>query len=241
MNQNNYITLLDPSLQNNKGEPSNNLGDIIIYDSIIQILKELFPGKEIIRISTHVDFLKKDKEIINNSLYTFVGGTNILTSDIRHFLRLTPVKNKGFYFFPGIKNLILFGTGWTSYQTRMDWATKIYYKKVLSNKIRHSVRDIYSLNQLKEAGFKNVVHTSCPTTWNIDTSLINKFNPAFKNILFTLTSYYPEESADNKLLELILNTAPEETYFFPQTKTDTEYLATLPFLKKYFKIYSSKS
>jgi hypothetical protein len=77
MKQKDYITLLDPSLQNNEGEASGNLGDLIIYDSIKDILEELFPGKAIIRISTHVDFTKKEKKIINNSLLTFVGGTRI--------------------------------------------------------------------------------------------------------------------------------------------------------------------
>jgi len=232
MKQRDYIILLDPSLQNNKGEPSDNLGDQIIYDSIKTILEELFSGKEIIRISTHVDFTKKEKNIIKGSRFIFVGGTNILTSDIRNFPRLTPIKKKGFYLFPGIKNLILLGTGWTSYQSRMDWATKFYYKRILSNHILHSVRDIYSLNQLNKSGFENIIHTSCPSAWHLDTSFINRYDPSFKKILFTLTSYYPDETADNLLLETILNAAVEETCFFPQSKSDTEYLMTLPIFKK---------
>src|SRR5258705_10807416 len=122
MKQGDYIALLDPSLQNNNGEPSDNLGDLIIHDSIKQLLEELFPGKEIIRISTNVFLTKKEKMIINNSLYTFVGGTNILTSDIRHFPRLSPVKRKGFYLFPGFSKVILCGVGWAAYQQQMDWA-----------------------------------------------------------------------------------------------------------------------
>ena len=51
-------------------------------------------------------------------------------------------------------------------------------------------------------------------------------------ILFTLTSYYPDMVADEQLLETILNSSAKEIYFFPQTKSDTEYLATLPIFKK---------
>lgn len=231
INREKHIVLLDPSLQNNKGEPSDNLGDLIIYDSVKKILEELFPGKEIIRISTHVGFTKKEKEIINNSHYTFVGGTNILTSDIRNFSRLTPVKKKGFYLFPGIKNVILLGAGWASYQDKMDWATRLYYKNILRKDTLHAVRDIYSLTQLKNAGFINTIHTSCPTTWNLDTSFSNTFNPSYNKILLMLTNYNGDLIADNKLVEIILQTNSNEIYFFPQSSLDTAYLTTLPAYK----------
>lgn len=232
MSSNNYIVLLDPSLQNNEGEPSGNLGDLIIYDFIKDILYRLFPDKEMIRISTHVPFTKKSKELINNSLYTFVGGTNILTSDIRNFPRLTPVKRKGFYFFPGFKKVILLGTGWSSYQHNRDWATRFYYKNILHKQALHSVRDIYSEQQLEKAGFKNLLHTSCPSTWQLNSDFVNQYNPAHKNILFTLSSYYPHQQEDDQLVETILSAPSEKYYFFPQTKEDTDYLASLPCYQK---------
>lgn len=134
MNDNSYITLLDPSIQDNSGIDSDNLGDLIIYQSIKQILEDLFPGKEIKRISTHQYIQKKETGIINDSLFAFVGGTNILTSDIRNFPRLSPVKRKGFYLFPGFRNLVLLGTGWSAYQPPVDLPTRIYYKQILKKK-----------------------------------------------------------------------------------------------------------
>lgn len=226
-----YITILDPSLKNNDGDPSGNIGDLIIYDFIKDILAKIFPNHRIKRISTHVPFSKKEKTIINHSSYTFVGGTNILTSDIRNFPRLTPIKKKGFYFFPGIKDVILLGTGWSSYEDKIDWATKLYYNNILKKNKIHAVRDVYSQKQLENAGFKNILHTSCPSTWSLDTSFINKFNKDYKEILFTLNSYYPNAKEDNLLLEAILTASAEKNYFFPQTKEDSEYLVTLPAFK----------
>jgi polysaccharide pyruvyl transferase WcaK-like protein len=232
MNKNDYIALLDPSLQNNEGKPSDNLGDLIIYDSIKLILEGLFPGKEVCRISTHVSFKKQEKEIINKAQYTFVGGTNILTSDIRHFPRLTPVKKKGFYLFPGFKNVILCGAGWAGYQQKTDWATRLYYKNILRRDILHSVRDNYSVIQLNEAGHNNVIHTSCPTTWSINASFENKFDHSYGKILLMLTNYDKKEIEDNKLLEMILSTGAGEIYFFPQSSLDATYISTLPAFQK---------
>jgi exopolysaccharide biosynthesis predicted pyruvyltransferase EpsI len=231
MKQNDYIALLDPSLQNNNGEPSDNLGDLIIHDSVKKLLEELFPGKEIIRISTHAFLAKKEKMIVNNSLYTFVGGTNILTSDIRHFPRLTPVKRKGFYLFPGFNKVILCGVGWATYDQQMDWATRFYYKSILRKNVLHSARDNYSVTKLKEAGFRNVLHTSCPTTWDINTSFSNKFNSSYGKVLLMLTNYNKNEITDNKLMETILHTDAHEIYFFPQSSLDSTYISTLPAFK----------
>lgn len=228
MNQENYITLLDPALQDNYGTISDNLGDVIIYDCIKEVLSSLFPCMEIKRISTHQYFSKIEKEIINNAQYTFIGGSSILTSDIRHFPRLSPVKRKGFYLLPGFKNVILWGVGWASYQQKMDWATRLYYKNILRKDILHSVRDTYSLTQLNNAGFSNILHTSCPTTWNLDTSFSNKFNPAYKKVLLMLTNYDSDKIADNRLIETILETDANEIYFFPQSSLDTVYLQSLP-------------
>ncbi len=228
MKKNDYITILDPSLKNSRSELSDNLGDLIIYNSCSTVLKELFPDKEFVRITTHQYFTKKDKEIINNALYTFVGGTNILTSDIRHFPRLSPIKRKGFYLFPGFKNVILLGTGWAGYQRKMDWATRLYYKNILRRNICHSVRDNYSATRLQDAGFTNVIHTSCPTTWKLDTSFSNQFNPSFDKVLLMLTNYDSDATADNTLLEIILQTGASEIFFFPQSSQDTIYLQTLP-------------
>lgn len=227
-----YILLLDPALQNHDGTPSVNVGDQIIFESVIRILEELFPGEEIRRISTHQYFTAKEKELINNARYSFVGGSNILTSDIRNFPRLSPEKKKGFYFFPGFRNVILFGTGWSQYEQDMDWATKIFYRKVLHKKAWHSIRDDYSLAMMKKTGRNNFLFTGCPTTWNLPRNTENKFNPALDTALMMLSHYYPDVQGDNSMTEEILATDAREIYFFPPSAGDVDYLASLPSYQK---------
>jgi hypothetical protein len=232
MNNSGYIALLDPSIRNNEGQNSRNLGDVIIYDSVKEILADLFPGKEVKRISTHIPFSRKEKQVINNADFAITGGSNILTSDIRHFNRFRPVKTPGFYLYPGFKNVILLGNGWVTYQKKMSWATRHYYNKILHKNIFHSVRDVYSLNKLTEAGFQNVLHTSCPVTWKLDAGFQNRYNPGYKSALLMLTNYDCNPELDNKAIEMLLNADVNKIYFFPQSFEDTQYLKTLLAYKK---------
>ncbi|MBI5371161.1 MAG: polysaccharide pyruvyl transferase family protein [Sphingobacteriales bacterium] len=227
MKKSNYIVLLDPSIRDNNGAPAFNLGDMIIYDAVMKILSEIFQKHEILRISSHEWFAKKQKKILNGSLLNIMGGTNVLTSDIRNFPRMTPEKKKGFYLFPGFNNLVLLGTGWEKYQSKPDWATIIYYYRILNKKYFHSVRDEYSLNQLKKAYVPNVLNTSCPTTWELDRDFINVFQPNYNSIFFTLTNYYPNHTIDNNLLKYIFDSGQSNLIFFPQTAVDLDYLSSL--------------
>lgn len=47
-----------------------------------------------------------------------------------------------------------------------------------------------------------------------------------------LTGYTANEEADNKLIQLILNTGVAEIFFFPQSSGDADYLKTLAAYKK---------
>lgn len=102
---NDYIVLLDPSVKPAHKNATFNIGDTIIFDAVYKILNTIFPQLAIERISTHTAFGAKEKKIINNAQFTFVGGTNILTSDIRHFSRLTPEKKNFSTFFRVLKML----------------------------------------------------------------------------------------------------------------------------------------
>ncbi|MHA4811236.1 polysaccharide pyruvyl transferase family protein [Flavitalea flava] len=229
---NDYIALLDPSLRENDNSISFNLGDVIIFKSIIDILETLFPHYEIKRISTHFDFGKNELALIKNARLSFVGGTNLLTSDIRHFSRFTPVKNKFFYLNPGFKNVILIGTGWSSYAPPPDLPTSIYYQRVLHKRYAHSLRDGYSKNHLKKALITNTINTSCPTTWDLDSSFENKYGTKTDKILFTLTDYNQDSVMDNQLLSLLIQSESKEVFFFPQGKTDLDYIESLDTFKK---------
>jgi hypothetical protein len=226
MKMNNYILLLDPSLMHNGN--SLNLGDLIINESIMKILPELFPGIEIKRVTSHGWIDEKQVELINKSMCTFVGGTNILTSDIRNAGRLTPPKRRIRYLFPKFSNVVLLGVGWEKYEpSSFDIYTFTYYNRILRRSCYQSVRDSYSKNKLKKVYMGKVLNTSCPTVWNLNTAFVNKFESSYNKILFTLTDYAKNPEYDSKLIESILNAGQKEIFFFPQGSKDIEYLETL--------------
>lgn len=228
----NYIALLDPSLMDNDGTVSFNLGDVIIYEAVVKFLKEAFADKGIIRISTHIEFDRREINLIKEADLAFVGGTNLLTSDIRHFPRFTPRKRKFFYMFPEFRKTILFGAGWNRYEKRPDIFTSVYYNNVLSKKYFHAVRDGYSQKQLKKAFIKNTLNTSCPTTWDLNPDFENKFNAVTNTILFTITDYAPNPESDAHLINLLLQSESKHLFFFPQGKSDINYLQSLDIYKK---------
>ncbi len=220
------IALLDPSMKSN-GKTSPNLGDIIIYESVKEMLSEVFPGHSLVRISTHEQITRAHKILINQSDFTFVGGSNLLTSHILAFDRLVPSKKRFFHFFPGFKNVVPVGVGWSSYIGEPDFHTRKYYKNIFHRKINLSVRDSYTKNKLQSSGIKNVVNTGCPTLWNIKNRIPQKFNHSLEDILFTLTDYHPDEVADNKLLETLIRYKNKRLVFFPQGPADADYLQSL--------------
>jgi len=222
-----YVILLDPSLIDNNGTPSTNIGDLIIYDAVSKIIESLFPGLEIIRISTHQFPKQKHIDLIRNASYTIIGGTNLLSSHIRQYNQWKTYTSFMDYLFPKINNIILLGVGWWQYQGKPDFVSKRFYRKVLHDSFIHSVRDSYTLNKLKLTGMDNCINTSCPTLWGLDGKNINHKNLGINNCLFTLTDYYPNIEFDNNMIELILDNFTGEIFFFPQGTEDVAYINSL--------------
>ncbi|WP_347159312.1 polysaccharide pyruvyl transferase family protein [Pontibacter chitinilyticus] len=225
------IALLDPSLEDQKGTLSNNLGDVIIYESVSNIIKELFPNDEIIRISTH-DYLEpKHKRLIKDSKYAFIGGSNLLSSDLKTYNQWKVSRSRFYYYLPGLSNLILLGVGWWQYQHNPTFTTKFFYSSVLSGKRFHSVRDGYTLDKMKKMGINNTLNTSCITSWKLQGLEVNK-RKINKSCLFTLTDYNQNPELDNKLIDLLVNFYTNGIHYFPQGSRDEEYIKTLDSYKK---------
>src|SRR5690349_8592706 len=107
MRTGNHIVLLDPALQDNNGNSSDNLGDLIISDAVVSQLNEMFPGKELVRISSHDFLTAAHRKLINSALFSFVGGSNLLYADMLTYRQLGLRRGKLLWLFPGFKNLIL--------------------------------------------------------------------------------------------------------------------------------------
>jgi polysaccharide pyruvyl transferase WcaK-like protein len=199
---------------------STNLGDEIIMDSVYRELNDLFPNAFYINIPTHDRISKHSYNIINQSMYTFVGGTNLLSSDmIRHNQWKINLLDAKF-----VKNLILMGVGWCKYQKGVNLYTRYLYKKILHNSLIHSVRDSYSERMLKSAGIKNVINTACPTMWRLTPQHCSQIpKEKSREVVLTFTEYNQNYEYDSRLFEL-LDKHYDIIYYWIQQPLDFEYI-----------------
>lgn len=221
------ITILDPSLRDHSGNESINLGDVIIYEAIQRTLDDIFPNAVIHRVSTHTPLLEQHYRQLTNSDLVFIGGTNILSSDIKKYNQWKISNEVAYYLSPKVKDVILWGVGWWQYQDDPTEVTGQFYREILSDKKLHSVRDSYTAKMLAKIGITNVLNTSCPTTWLLDGIDPNRNDLQCNNCVFTLTDYYPDPEADSRLIDIILSHYSGDIYFFPQGSRDEEYINSL--------------
>jgi polysaccharide pyruvyl transferase WcaK-like protein len=220
------IVLFDPSLKDNNGNPSDNLGDLIIHEYIDKILGELFPEKLVYRIATHSFPSKAAKKSIHKNDLCFLGGTNILNSTINVYNNWRYDKTILRTIFSRRLNVITLGVGWGEYQNAPGVYSRIFYKKRLHPSKVHSARDSYSTAQLEKTGLK-VINTGCPTTWLLNGTAANrKTSGAIRTCVFTLTDYSRDIQKDSKLMETLLENF-EELAFFPQGSDDLDYVNSL--------------
>jgi hypothetical protein len=221
------ILVFNPGIKDHAGTPNdNNLGDCIIWQAVECQLKSVFgPSVEINSISSHVSPDKRALQQIKTAAYRIVGGTNLLGSRMRRE-RQWKVSGRGMGFrYPAI----LMGVGWSGDRAKPDAFTRFLLKAVLSHKGLHSVRDSQAEQQLRAAGFENVVNTSCPTLWEWagEPRLINTQKPSDR-VLLMLTDYCRDEVLDRALVNLLAERY-KEIIFWPQGNDDPGYGSFLLF------------
>jgi len=226
------IGLLDPSLMDNNGNVSSNLGDVIIFDAVINALNDIFEEYILIRVSTHINPSRENLRKLSKCDYIFIGGTNLLSSNIQEYNQWEFELKKIISFLFPLKNITLLGVGWWQYQDLPTEFTKARYKNILKSKFIHSVRDSYTKNMLVQCGVSNVLNTTCPTLWGLNDIDLNRSNLQINKCVFTLTDYNKSLELDESLIEMILNYFTEDIYFFAQGLFDKEYLSSLPIYKK---------
>ncbi|AQW57894.1 polysaccharide pyruvyl transferase family protein [Vibrio owensii] len=202
-----------------------NVGDEIIYDSVSHELKNIFSMSQFFKVPLHDYPNKYGLKRLKESELAFVGGTNLLTSDIVRkrqwkYTRLHHILSHN-------PELILLGTGWQDYQSAPNLLTSIFYRSVLSKKFVHSVRDEYSKDKLKSIGVENVINTGCPTTWRLTREHCCAITPKKANkVVFTLTDYRPDKVKDVEFINVLLKEY-ESVIFWPQGSKDLEYINSL--------------
>lgn len=213
------IALFNPAIRDNHGNPSINLGDLIIGASVISVVKEIFPGTNLNELSTHSPPSQNEIKHIQQADCVLVGGTNLLSSSVQEYNQWKLGREPNIYLDPPIENAILFGVGWWQYQEIPDTVTKYFYRRLLSNGVPHSVRDSYTAAKMSEMGIDNVINTSCPTLWGLE-GYANIRKNTHKKCLTCFTDYRPDQESNNALLEILLAHYPEGITIFPQGDND---------------------
>ena len=204
---------------------THNLGDYIIMHYCGRILDEMFPEYRTISVGTHLMPTEEQEQAVKQTKYKFVCGTNLLTSHIEHHWRwILPdgVRRKMNY-----RNVILLGVGWGEYQDACSDYSRMIYRTMLNPCVQHSVRDQYTLEKLRRAGFHNVINTGCPTTWALTPEFcLNIPTQKAREVLTTITDYRRDPERDNEMLA-ILSRNYDQVYLWLQGRHDEEYLQTL--------------
>lgn len=213
------IVRFDPS------KSTDNLGDYIIVRYCSNILNELFTDHLFVDISVHKQPTQEDEFKLRKTKYSFVCGTNLLTSHIEQWWnwRLPDGLRRKLKY----RNVILLGVGWKNYEEECSDYSRMIYRCILNPSILHSVRDSYTEKKLKAAGIKNVINTGCPTMWRLTPEFCASIpHSKAKNVITTVTDYRQDAEHDNQMLD-ILSRNYETVYLWIQGRSDEEYIQSL--------------
>ncbi|MEE8663352.1 MAG: polysaccharide pyruvyl transferase family protein [Acetobacter sp.] len=208
------ISIVDTSIS------TNNIGDDIIMDSVNKFIYNNFPDAYVWRVASHEVLTSLGKSRISGSDFCFLGGTNLLSSNL-NINGLWRIDEKDCEIFART-NTICLGVGWNDYMSDPNEKTKNMMSKIFNGKYLNSTRDNYTKNKLNVAGVE-AVFTSCPTTWSLNRSHCKSI-PTKKSdsVVFTLTEWRKNPDIDLKMIRY-LKKHYRKIYFFPQMLADLEY------------------
>jgi len=213
------ICLFNPGIEDNRGTPSSNLGDLIIEKAVRRELSRFAGSSRVFSVTTQAYPARKQLGRILRSRLRLVGGTNLLSSNMDTYnqWKFTPFQ-AGL-----IRNAVLLGVGWWQYQGEPNEYTRRLLRRCLSGDWLHSVRDDYTLRKLKGIGIENVVNTGCPTMWPLaDFSPGDYPREKADSVLLMLTDYislHIRPELDVTLVELLLEKY-RNVYYWPQGRQD---------------------
>jgi hypothetical protein len=201
----------------------NNLGNHIIMDSIDKVLHEMYPEAFFVSLPYLESIGDVACDYNQASDYTFFGGTNSLSSEMRTY-RQWGLDAK---IAKRLAGVILLGVGWWQYQKEPDAYTRSILRKVLHPEYCHSVRDSFTASQLRAAGFENVCNTGCPTLWPLTPEHCTSIaSCAAKDVLLTFTNYNQNPKMDRQLAD-ILKDLYRDVYFWIQCPEDAAYISQI--------------
>ena len=197
-------------------------------DAINNEFENIFCNDFIFTMQASERFGSTSMSNLIKSDYVFFGGTNALTSNIfkDRYIGFS-IKNLVYF-----KRLSLLGVGWWQYQDKPNFFTRLFLKRALDSSITHSVRDSYTKEKLACIGIRNVLNTSCPSTWKLTPKHCTMIPLAKSNsVLFTITDYNKNHNHDAAFIKL-LQSSYSELFFWPQGEGDLKYFNDLDISNK---------
>lgn len=199
-----------------------NLGDEIIMDAVAGEIRRLFPRAFIYRLPTHERIGLRSYRIVNQSVNCFVGGSNILTTQVPFDFQWKLRPFDLLY----VSNLILVGVGWRSYSLRPSRLDGAVHRRLLNRQWLHSVRDQLTVEMMNQMGIKNVINTGCVTMWGLTREFVSTIpRTSARAAVVTLNAFDRNES-DVTFAETVSGLY-ETVYVWPQSIEDVAYASYL--------------
>lgn len=211
------ITVLDTSVC------TENLGDFVIMDAVRGQLSDVFPTAMFLHTTTHDKISRPSYNLVKKSHFSFVGGTNLLSSNMNRYNQWKVGVKDSFF----LKDIVLMGVGWWQYQKEPNRYTAFILNSILHRTILHSVRDSFTEKMMRAAGFGNVINTGCPTMWKLDKRHCADI-PQRKGdkAVTTLTDYRKDPVSDLAFIK-ILKKMYKKVFIWPQGSGDLSYIEKL--------------
>ncbi len=206
------ITLIDTSLS------SDNLGDEVIMDAVKNIVFSLFPDAYYYHVPSHELLSYRTRAFLKRSDYCFVGGSNLLSSQIgrNSQWRMRWLDTLA------LNRAICLGVGWNDYSRAANLPTRLLLRTMLDSSVVHSVRDTYTERRLSQIGIR-CINTACPTMWNLTRPhCLGIPSRRAGAAVFTLTAWRPDPRADRELID-VLKKHYRRVHFFAQMREDYDY------------------
>jgi len=185
--------------------------------AVNDVIHEIFPDARVFRLPSHEALSRRSYYFLRQSDLCLIGGTNVLAS------KGWRIRWRDSIF---LRNAICFGVTWGGIGPKPSLRDRLLLRRVLDGGQIHSVRDRYTKNLLDQIGVASV-STSCPTMWALGPEHCAAVpHRKAKNVLFTLTAYRCDPSADRAMID-ILKRHYQTLYFFPQMHGDYAYLQDL--------------
>lgn len=211
------IVLFDTSIA------TQNKGDEIIMESVKREIRPVCEGHFVHHFPTHTvafpfghQATSSKAKVCRVADYKFICGTNLFWTNMKH---PNPLFNANLANCRPLAGSVLLGVGYDEEQCKSNFGlySRTLWKKILSSKYIHSVRDDQMVEYLKQLGLK-AVNTGCPTLWMLTPEHCAQITTKKSDkVVFTLsTTGGVHRENDQKLIDMLLRNY-KEVYFYSQT------------------------